>query len=82
VYLAKRLSDNQNYSVKKVKMMQLNEKERQNALNEIRLLASIDHPCIVSYKDAFFEDNTNCLCMVMEYADKGDFLGAIKEKQN
>lgn len=36
----------------------------------MRILASIDSPYIISYKDAFIDDS--CLCVVMEYADGGD----------
>lgn len=38
------------YALKKVKMGTLGEKEKTNAINEVRLLASIKHPCIISYK--------------------------------
>lgn len=58
VYLVKRKSDDQLYALKKVKMLPLGEKERQNALNEIRLLASIKHPNIVQYKESFIDENT------------------------
>jgi NIMA (never in mitosis gene a)-related kinase len=41
-----------------VKLGKLNDKEKDNALNEVRILASIDHPNIVAYKEAFFEEST------------------------
>lgn len=53
-------------------MRNLAEKEKQNALNEIRILASMQHPNIVSYKDSFLDEATCSLCIVMEYADGGD----------
>jgi NIMA (never in mitosis gene a)-related kinase len=43
------LSDNVEYALKKVKLGNLSEKEKQNALNEVRILASIRHPNIVGY---------------------------------
>jgi serine/threonine protein kinase len=52
--------------------MQLNAREKDNALNEVRLLASIDSPNIISYKSAFFEEFGSTLCILMEYADGGD----------
>jgi NIMA (never in mitosis gene a)-related kinase len=58
-------------------MMKLSEKEKENALNEVRILASIRHPNIASYKEAFFEESTNCLCIVMEYCDNGDLQTKI-----
>ena len=47
-------SQNQVYAMKQIKMNQLTAREKDNALNEVRLLASIDSPNIISYKRAFF----------------------------
>jgi len=60
--------------MKKVKMQKLSGKEKENALNEVRILASINHPNVIGYKEAFFEDKSNSLCVVMENADGGDVL--------
>ena len=60
-----------------VKMMKLSDKEKENALNEVRILASVRHPNIAGYKEAFFEPDTNCLCIVMEYCDSGDLQTKI-----
>jgi NIMA (never in mitosis gene a)-related kinase 1/4/5 len=46
------------------------ERETENALSEIRYLASIDHPNIIGFKAAFLDDEQ--LCLVMEYASQGD----------
>jgi NIMA (never in mitosis gene a)-related kinase len=43
VYKAKRLSDEKEYALKKVKMSNLSLKEKENALNEVRILASIKY---------------------------------------
>ena len=77
VFKVTRKSDKQTYALKKVKMMKLSQKEKENALNEVRILASIQHPNIASYKEAFFEPHTNCLCIVMEYCDNGDLQSKI-----
>lgn len=58
-------------------MGKLTEKEKENALNEVRILASIQHPNVISYKESFFEDKSSTLCIVMEYADGGDLLEKI-----
>jgi serine/threonine protein kinase len=68
VYKVQRLNDNKLYALKKVKMNQLTTKEKENALNEVRILASIDSPAIIAYKEAFFDQNINVLCVVMEFA--------------
>lgn len=32
---------------------------------------------VIAYKEAFFEDATSSLCIVMEYADRGDLMQKI-----
>ena len=41
--------------MKRVKMTQLNTKERENALNEVRILASLNHKNIIGYKESFID---------------------------
>lgn len=50
VYKVRRIEDNQEYALKKVKMLNLSDREKENALNEVRILASIKHKNVVSYK--------------------------------
>ena len=47
VYKVNRISDGQEYALKKVKMGSLGEKEKLNALNEVRILASLESPHII-----------------------------------
>ena len=61
----------------KVKISRLSEKEKNNALNEVRILASIENKNIIAYKEAFFDENSNSLCIVMEFADGGDLYNKI-----
>ena len=79
VYKVKRIHDGQEYALKKVKMMDLSDKEKQNALNEVRILASIRHPGIIGYKEVFFTENLGSLwfslynpSIIMDYSNKGD----------
>lgn len=44
--------------MKKVRLGQLKDKEKENSLNEIRILASIAHPNIVAYKEAFYDETS------------------------
>jgi NIMA (never in mitosis gene a)-related kinase 1/4/5 len=60
--------------MKKVKMLSLTMKEKENALNEVRILASINSPHIISYKDAFYDEGSSSLCLIMDFAAKGDVL--------
>lgn len=61
VYKVRRAEDNDVYALKMVKMLNLSEKEKENALNEVRILASITHPNVVSYKEAFIDETSSSL---------------------
>jgi NIMA (never in mitosis gene a)-related kinase 1/4/5 len=60
-----------------VKLAKLSEKEKDNAINEVRILASIQHPNVAGYKEAFFEQATGTLCIVMEFCNGGDLQSKI-----
>ena len=79
VYKVKRKLDDQIYALKKVKLLNLNEREKKNSLNEVRILASIKSKYVISYKEAFFDEKDSTLGMVMEYADNGDLHQKILE---
>lgn len=61
VYSVLRLSDGKQYALKKVKMGKLSDKEKENALNEVRILASIEHANICAYHEAFIDESTSSL---------------------
>ena len=61
VYSVMRLSDGLAYALKKVKMGKLSDKEKENALNEVRILASIKHTNICAYHEAFIDESTSSL---------------------
>jgi NIMA (never in mitosis gene a)-related kinase len=77
VYKVQRIQDGKFYAMKKVYIEKLNKKEQQNALNEIRILASLSHPHIVQFHEAFLDESCACLCIVMEYCQKGDLSRII-----
>jgi NIMA (never in mitosis gene a)-related kinase len=53
------------YALKKVRMQNLSAKEKENAINEVRILASIKNPYIISYKECFIDESSQSLCIVM-----------------
>ena len=77
VFKVKRNIDKKIYALKKVKILNLSEKEKENALNEVRILASVKSNFVVSYKEAFFDEKDNTLCIIMEFADRGDLYQRI-----
>ena len=72
-----RAEDGNTYALKKVKLLKLNEKEKLNALNEVRILASVKSNFVISYKEAFFDEKESFLGLVMEFADNGDLYQKI-----
>lgn len=60
-----------------MRLIGLKDKDKNNALNEIRILASISEEYVIKFKDAFFDEVSNSLCIVMEYANGGDLSKLI-----
>jgi NIMA (never in mitosis gene a)-related kinase len=83
VFKVTRKSDEKVYALKKVSLENLSQKERENALNEVRILASIQHENIIGYKESFL-DQGKYLCIVMDYASDGDLYQKIvkNKKEN
>ena len=79
VYLVRRLVDNKIYALKSVLLDKLNKKEQENSVNEVRILASIQNPFVIGYKEAFLDEKDNTLNIVMEYADDGDLQTKIRK---
>ena len=77
VYKVKRKIDSKIYALKKVRLKKLSSKEKENSVNEVRILASIKSPHIISYKEAFLDENSQNLCIIMEFAEKGDLYQKI-----
>lgn len=78
VHLVKRKATGHNYALKKVRLTGMKEKDKNNALNEIRILASISDYHIIKFKAAFFDEASSNLCIVMEHANGGDLSKLIQ----
>ena len=79
-YRVRRLSDNKVYALKETNVRNLSQQERQEAVNEIRLLASVQQNAAISgFHEAFIDGNR--LCIVMEYAPFGDLSRALRKRQ-
>jgi serine/threonine protein kinase len=65
--------------VKQIDVPALDEAHRSQALRETELLKSLSHPNIIGYFESFFEGSY--LCIVMEYADRGDLEAAIARRR-
>lgn len=81
VYKVKRKEDGQIYAMKKIKLTSGSDKDMKNTLNEIRILASINNPYIIGYKDAIYDDASHSLLLITEFAAGGDLARYIKDFQ-
>ena len=79
VVLVTRKADRKIYAMKRINIAKMDQSERESALNEIRILASLSHPNIIGYKEAFFDEKSKTLNIVMEFADDGDIDKKIKD---
>uniref|UniRef100_A0A7S1QFW0 non-specific serine/threonine protein kinase n=1 Tax=Neobodo designis TaxID=312471 RepID=A0A7S1QFW0_NEODS len=76
--LARNNEDGRHYVIKQVDLGKLNKKERQQSLNEAKLLSSLRHPNVINYVDSFLARKSDHLCIVMEFADGGDLSNKVK----
>lgn len=63
------------YVLKAIDISRMDSKERRDAVNEVRVLSSLKHPYVVSYRESFLDGRT--LCIVMDYAEGGDLYNRI-----
>ena len=60
--------------------MEASHKEGKQINNEIMVLKTLCHPNVVKYHDSFMEKDY--ICIVMDYADRGDLQRKIKEMRD
>jgi len=77
VYQATRENDGRTYAIKKVDTRKMGAKDRAEAVNEIRVLASIAGSHIITFFEAFVEQDI--LYIVTEFAAHGDLFNYLKE---
>ncbi|XP_046543199.1 serine/threonine-protein kinase Nek6-like [Haliotis rubra] len=65
--------------LKEIKLTSLSEKEVDQALVEVTVLAKCRNVNVVKYREAFVEEK--CLKIVMEYADGGDLQKKIQDQK-
>lgn len=67
--------ENRQFVLKAIDISRMDSKERKDAVNEVRVLSSLKHPYIVSYKESFLDNRT--LCIIMDYAEGGDLFNRV-----
>ena len=78
-YLVKKDTDELLRVARVYKTADLEAKKIKNILNEIRILASIDHPNILKYYEAFVEEKLGLIIIITEYCDQSSFRNFYEE---
>lgn len=77
VFLVERIADGKRYALKQTTMTDLTEHERWIAVNEIRVMASLEpHPHLVNCNEGFLDGEH--LCIVMELMPRGELAHIIE----
>jgi serine/threonine protein kinase len=76
VYKCTRKGDGLPYAMKQINTRNMSQKERQDAVNEIRILASVVNPYVIRFCEAFVEDDM--LYIITEYANHGDLFKRLQ----
>lgn len=78
--LVQSVVDRKLYIMKIIDVSRMDNKQKEEALNEVTVLKAMRHPYIITYRESFMDKR--CICIVMDYADGGDMYRKIaKQKQ-
>ncbi|XP_069686207.1 serine/threonine-protein kinase Nek1-like [Periplaneta americana] len=76
-YLVRATESGCHYVIKRINFSRMTEKEKDEAMREVEVLAKLQHPYIVAYKESFEYDKN--LYIVMDYCEGGDLYTKIRE---
>ncbi|XP_073043110.1 serine/threonine-protein kinase Nek6-like [Primulina eburnea] len=74
-FLVLHKTEKKKYVLKKIRLSKMTEKSKCTANQEINVIAKLQHPYILEYKNVWL-DKGNCFCIVTDYCE----VGSISEK--
>uniref|UniRef100_A0A7S3VNS9 non-specific serine/threonine protein kinase n=1 Tax=Dunaliella tertiolecta TaxID=3047 RepID=A0A7S3VNS9_DUNTE len=80
VYRCVRKADGRVLALKQVKLAGMKRVDRQEAIDEARMLAQLNHPHVCKHYDSFV-DSSDRLNIIMEFASKGNVSQLIKAQK-
>jgi len=78
VYLARRNTDGREVILKQIPVDMMSTADRQSILNEIKVLAMLNHPNVIEYYENFLQDKA--MVIAMEYAAGGTLFDLVDSK--
>mmetsp|Transcript_105327 Transcript_105327/g.298122 ORF Transcript_105327/g.298122 Transcript_105327/m.298122 type:complete len:416 (-) Transcript_105327:59-1306(-) len=69
--------EGKHYVMKVIDMSRMDSKQRKDSINEVKVLSSLKHPYVVSYRESYTENRN--LVIIMDYADGGDLHQRIQK---
>ncbi|KAF8820166.1 NEK kinase [Cardiosporidium cionae] len=82
-YLVEHRSTGKKYAAKRIPFYSMPSQSKDKALAEANLLKSVSiHPNIIQYVDSFYDEKTNAIYIVLEYADGGDLSREVIRRRS
>jgi serine/threonine protein kinase len=78
-FLVEAQKSKQECVIKQIDIRQMTVQEKEETINEARILGSLDHPYIIKLREAYISKKGK-LCIVMDFADGGDLCSLIKSR--
>ncbi|EZG51798.1 protein serine/threonine kinase catalytic domain protein [Gregarina niphandrodes] len=77
--LVEHVATGQQCVMKAIDITRLQPQQREQSINEVRLLGQMKHPFIIMYKESFMVNGF--LCIITEFADGGDLNNAVLKRR-